>query len=309
MPSDAPRGAPGAKTFPGEPRIRSPHGVETVRSRRRSWNGVTAHALEISLAPDRAWIDLSSESDTLSIVLEVTGGSVETRQGIDIPNPAHRAAPRPLSFAPAGMSLWGYTDGARTVREARLDFDASALSRTLGEDLDRVTMQTPRLTFHNDRIWQVGSLLAAQCDAPDAFSQLYGDSLTVALFIDLLRLGREAEPRRRRGGLAPFQLRRATEYIEANLSSGVTLQDLAEMIGLSQSQFGRAFKASTGLTPHRWQIDARIARARQLLLESDLPLAQIALATGFAEQSHFSRVFRQVVGVSPSTWQRDRKSY
>lgn len=301
------RRAPRIDAFPGEPRIRSPHGVETVRSRRRSWNGVTVYALELILAPQRAWTDLSSEQDSLSIVLEVTGGWVETRAAIHEPNPAHRAAPRPLSFVPAGMPIWGYTDHARVVREARLDFDAEALSRTLGEDLDRVTMQRPRLTFHEDRIWQLGGLLAAQCEAPDVFSQLYGDSLTVALFIDFLRLGKEPEPRRRRGGLAPFQLRRVTEFIEANLSTGVRLQDLAEMVGLSQSQLGRAFKASTGLTPHRWQIEARIARARQLLLESDLPLVEIALATGFAEQSHFSRVFRQVVGTAPSAWRRERR--
>jgi transcriptional regulator GlxA family with amidase domain len=95
--------------------------------------------------------------------------------------------------------------------------------------------------------------------------------------------------------------------MEANLSTGVRLRDLAEITRLSQSQFGRAFKASTGLAPHQWQMNLRINRAQQLLLDGELSLAQIALVTGFSEQSHFTRVFRSIVGVSPGFWRRDRR--
>src|SRR5258706_7013327 len=100
----------------------------------------------------------------------------------------------------------------------------------------------------------------------------------------------------------------AKEFMEANLSTGVRLRDLAEITRLSQSQFGRAFKASTGLVPHQWQMNLRINRAQQLLLDGELSLAQIALVTGFSDQSHFTRVFRSIVGVSPGFWRRDRRS-
>ncbi len=76
--------------------------------------------------------------------------------------------------------------------------------------------------------------------------------------------------------------------------------------GLSQWHFARAFKASTGLSPHRWQLNARIAKAQQLLLSGSMSQAQIALALGFAEQSHLCRVFKQMVGVPPAAWQRDQ---
>jgi AraC family transcriptional regulator len=85
----------------------------------------------------------------------------------------------------------------------------------------------------------------------------------------------------------------------------VRLGDLAAITGLSQSQFGRAFKASTGVAPHRWQLNARIAKAQDLLLSSAMPLSEIALLTGFAEQTHFTRVFKRVVGASPGAWQRE----
>ncbi|MDC0709358.1 helix-turn-helix transcriptional regulator [Stigmatella sp. ncwal1] len=85
------------------------------------------------------------------------------------------------------------------------------------------------------------------------------------------------------------------------------LQDLARLTGLSQSQFGRAFKVSTGMTPFRWQTQLRLTRARELLRDGSLPLAQISLATGFAEQSHFTRVFQRWVGLSPGAWRREHQ--
>jgi len=114
-----------------------------------------------------------------------------------------------------------------------------------------------------------------------------------------------ARSKDRRGGLAPWQLRRATEYMAEHLTGAVPLKEIAEQTGLSPSQFGRAFKLSMGISPHKWQMKLRIVEAQELLREGKLPLADIALATGFAEQSHFSRVFKDVVGVPPGVWQRE----
>jgi AraC-like DNA-binding protein len=135
---------------------------------------------------------------------------------------------------------------------------------------------------------------------------LYIDSLTLAACIDFLRLGREGSERAATR-LPPRQLRRVTDYVIDHLSQAVRLKELAAMSGLSQSQFGRAFKASTGLSPHQWQLNARIARAQELLLSGALALSEIALLTGFAEQSHFTRVFKNVTGASPAAWRRERR--
>ena len=103
----------------------------------------------------------------------------------------------------------------------------------------------------------------------------------------------------RRGGLAPWQLRRATEYMTEHLAGPVLLKDVAGQTGLSPSRFGRAFKLSMGISPHRWRMNQRVLEAQEMLRDGTRSQADIALATGFAEQSHFSRVFKQTTGMSP----------
>ncbi len=110
-----------------------------------------------------------------------------------------------------------------------------------------------------------------------------------------------------RGGLAPWQQRRAEDMLRAGLAHGVRLDEVARRCNLSLSQFGRTFKKTTGLTPHRWLVKLRLERAQDLLLWSALPLAEIALDCGFSEQSHFTRTFTRLVGTSPGEWRRQRR--
>ena len=122
--------------------------------------------------------------------------------------------------------------------------------------------------------------------------------------------GLPADPRRRsarenyQSRLAPWQLKRVTAFIHANLAETLQLCDLAALSGLSPSHFGRAFKGSTGLPPHRWHLNQRIERARAMLADAEASLADVACATGFADQSHFTRVFSRTVGMSPGAWRR-----
>jgi len=109
------------------------------------------------------------------------------------------------------------------------------------------------------------------------------------------------------GGLAPWQVRKVTDYMTSHVAEPVRLDQLAAQTGLSTSRFGRAFKASTGISPHRWQMNLRIQKAQELLREGGSSLAEISLATGFTGQSHFSRVFKDVVGVPPGAWQREHR--
>jgi AraC family transcriptional regulator len=110
--------------------------------------------------------------------------------------------------------------------------------------------------------------------------------------------------RLKRGGLAPWQERRAEELLADNLSGDLSLYDIARECGLSAAYFSRAFKRSSGTTPHGWLQQRRIETAKHLLAERALPLAEIALRCGFADQSHFTRTFARLTGVTPGTWQR-----
>jgi len=111
------------------------------------------------------------------------------------------------------------------------------------------------------------------------------------------------QPRpRMRGGLPPRALRRVREFIENHLEENISIRALAATAGLSMYHFARAFKQSEGVTPHDYLVQCRVRRAQGLLAATDLPLSEIALASGFADQSHCARRFREHVGVTPSSY-------
>ena len=103
-----------------------------------------------------------------------------------------------------------------------------------------------------------------------------------------------------RGGLPPRALRRVREYIDSHLEETISIETLAGIAGLSMYHFARAFKQSEGLTPHDYLVRCRVRRAQDLLASTDLPLSEIALASGFSDQSHCARRFREHVGITPS---------
>ena len=102
-----------------------------------------------------------------------------------------------------------------------------------------------------------------------------------------------------RGGLPPRVVRRVRDHIDANIEQRLRVEALARLANLSVCYFVRAFKQSVGITPHDYLIRRRVERTMELLTRTDMPLSEIALASGFADQSHCARRFRQHVGMSP----------
>jgi AraC-like DNA-binding protein len=107
-------------------------------------------------------------------------------------------------------------------------------------------------------------------------------------------------PARNRGGLPPVVTQRICEYMESHLDQKIGLDALASMAGLSTHHFARAFHQSVGMPPHNYLLSRRLERAERMLRETRLPLAEIAVATGFADQSHLARHFRRRTGMPPS---------
>jgi AraC-like DNA-binding protein len=107
-----------------------------------------------------------------------------------------------------------------------------------------------------------------------------------------------------RGGLAPWQVRRVTTYIEEHLASTIRLEDLARLARLSHSHFCRAFKESLGHPAHAFVMRRRVQRAQGLMLTTGDSLSQIAAQCGMADQAHFCKLFRRLVGQSPNAWRR-----
>jgi len=101
------------------------------------------------------------------------------------------------------------------------------------------------------------------------------------------------------GGLSPGAMRRVREYVEVHLGESIDLSMLAGVAGLSVHHFARQFKQSAGVTPHIYLTQKRVERAQEMLVQTDLPLAEIAFAVGFFDQGHLSRHFRHMLGTTP----------
>jgi AraC family transcriptional regulator len=143
---------------------------------------------------------------------------------------------------------------------------------------------------------------------PDQTNRIFTDFAARAVIAHLVKTytPNEFQPKFSKGGLAPWQERRAKEMLRANLSGDLGLPQLASACRLSTGHFSRAFKQTIGCAPHQWLLHQRVERAKQLILNTDDPLCQIALDTGFADQSHFTRVFARRVKASPAAWRRDQ---
>jgi len=103
------------------------------------------------------------------------------------------------------------------------------------------------------------------------------------------------------------ELQRALEYIQNNLDSGISLQEVADAVGLSTRHFAQLFKEWIGETPHRYVIRQRVERALRLLEQGDRSLAEVALAVGFYDQAHLTNNFKRLTGMTPRAATKGRE--
>ena len=109
------------------------------------------------------------------------------------------------------------------------------------------------------------------------------------------------------GGLPQHQLRQVLDYIEASLNQDIKLADLAGLIDMSQFHFSRLFKQSLGISPHRYLLQQRLEKAKQLLQNSDRLIIDIALECGFNNHSHLSKQFKQMTGLTPKAFRTTQR--
>jgi AraC family transcriptional regulator len=186
-----------------------------------------------------------------------------------------------------------YLDPALVARAAS---DAGRAAR----GFEVVARSSPR----DPVVSQVGMALLAEMEGDAPGGRLYAESLANVLAVHLLRnyAGANEGARRFAGGLSGGRLRRVLSYIAENHDRELTLDELAGAATMSTFHFAREFKRATGETPHQHLLKFRVERAKALLAESQLPLAEVGLRTGFSHQSHFTRLFRRFTGTTPHTY-------
>src|SRR5262245_54975759 len=168
------------------------------------------------------------------------------------------------------------------------------------------TRASPRVFFEDDAIWSTVVKLKRLVECPLMEDCAYFEALGEVLFQELVRLHRGAEANEPgvKGGLAAWQQRVVTAYIEEHLAEQVSLATLAQLARLSPYHFARAFKQSFGAPPHRYHTRRRIEHAKALLEDRTLSVTDIGLALGFSETSSFTAAFRKTTGLTPSRYHR-----
>ncbi|MEL6929554.1 MAG: AraC family transcriptional regulator [Cyanobacteria bacterium J06600_6] len=194
----------------------------------------------------------------------------------------------------------------RTDREVpllELFLDPYSLVQALGK-LDRQQIRLrSQLRIQDPLIQQMALALKTELEVSSTDSKEYADSMATALGVHLLQRYGDKQPRVKeyQGGLTPSQLRTIVEYIQAHLDCDLSLNTLASLIHISPHYFASLFKQSTGISPHKYIIQCRLERAKQLLRQ-DLAISFICQSVGFKNQSHFTKVFRQHFKITPKAY-------
>lgn len=180
------------------------------------------------------------------------------------------------------------------------DFIARAASVLISDDPARVEIRK-RLVFQDPLLTQIGLALQHELCAPTVAGKLYAETAAQMLAVHLLRHyvqidhpRKEETPR-----LTQQQVNWVREYVQHHLDQDLSLAELAQQSGFSPFHFARLFRQMTGESPHQYVINRRLETAQRLLKETDLPLSQIALMTGFSSRSHFTRTITRHLGQPP----------
>src|ERR1700722_2293783 len=151
------------------------------------------------------------------------------------------------------------------------------------------------------------TMLALDSDvrAGSPYGRFYGESLGTALAAHLVRkytdVAQDSQPQQG-SALSNAMLSRLLQYIGDNLETNLSLQDLADLVQTNVYSLARSFARSMGLPPHQYILRERIERAKFLLCDPALPLTEVALRSGFADQSHLTNTFRRMTNVSPRAY-------
>lgn len=207
-----------------------------------------------------------------------------------------------IVIAPANIGSRAQWDAEGGV--IYLGFEPSIFAHAVYEilDPDRVEL-LPHFATPDPLIYQIGLALKAVLETQGSGSRLYAETMANALIVHLLQHYSARLPRWREysGGLPRHKLRQVIDYIQTHLALDLGLEELATVAQMSSHYFCQRFKESTGITPHQYVIRCRIERAKELLLQGELVIADVARSVGFIDQSHLTRHFKRLMGITPKT--------
>jgi AraC family transcriptional regulator len=206
---------------------------------------------------------------------------------------------------PAGHEYHAWHDPCTRPKIIYFYFDPAELKTSPELGIANISFG-PRLLFEDATLWQTLTKLKSLVENPTSGDRLYFEALAAVLVHELARLNRGTPSivPQIRSGLAAWQQRIVSAYIDEHLAERVPLTTLARLARLSPNYFCRSFKRSFGIPPHRYQIDRRIESAKLLLATRAVSVTEVALTVGFGNSNSFATAFRRATGFTPTAYQR-----
>lgn len=259
---------------------------------RRDWDTVSAQRMDATAGRHAAAPQTHDR-----IVLYETGGVAAACQCEGLRR-THILAPGMLDIIPAGASgAWEDAAPVAFVSVRLAPGVIAAMANAVG--VCGALEISPRLGVRDPVLEHIARALAAEMEAPEPGARIYVESLGVALGARLLQAFSAAGAPRRRT-LSKPQMRRVLGHLEANLSDDLSLASIAEVAQLSVPHLTAMFRRTTGQSVHRYIMERRVSRARDLLRDDELTTAYVAQACGFAHASHLARWTRRILGRTPA---------
>ncbi len=209
-----------------------------------------------------------------------------------------------IDVVPAFLDHW--TNWDREVQFSVVAICPTLLNQTTQESIHREIELIPQYSINDPVIQQLALALKTEIQTGCMSGRLYGEALGTAIAARLVSNYAVSKPALefKVRGLSRSQLAKVIDYIKANLTQDLSILDLAILTNMSESHFSRSFKHSVGIAPYQYLIRQRVERAQQLLKQQSIPISDIALDCGFANQTHLTKVFRQITGMTPKAYQQ-----
>jgi AraC family transcriptional regulator len=246
---------------------------------------------------------ITSQQHGIGIFTDVPSPAITERQ-IDGHFKREEIVQGSCVIIPANVSHYGEWDKGSGA--LCLSIDPTIFAQTVYEVVDPNTIELlPLFATPDPFIYQIGVALKSALFKHSDRSRLYAETLVNTLILHLLEHYTTTRPNLREciaRQLPQYKLQQVIDYIDAYLDRDLSLQELSNMVQMSPHYFSKLFKQSTGTTPHQYVIRCRVERAKNLMRQGKLSIAEIATQVGFVDQSHLHRYFKRLVGVTPKNY-------
>src|SRR5262245_45728224 len=274
---------------------------EAVRRRTVTGHGMAVESLQ---STSRSKIQYRFRAAVHLLVVHERGERRDRETLVEgLPRSTLRRLERQLTCLPGGHEYVEWHEPRRHTRRMHFYFDPAKVN--LHSELPNRSF-APRLFFEDATLWHTALKLKSLVESQVSGDQLYFEALGTLFVHELVRLYRGIDGFRpeNRGGLAAWQQRIVSTYIEEHFAERIPIAIVAQLVRLSRFHFCRAFKQSFETTPHRYQTNCRIERAKLLLAMPAVSVTDVGLTVGFSSSNAFATTFRKATGFTPTAYRR-----